>query len=254
MKEKACRPILWRQWVIFFVALCLFTSSSPSQSTDQDSQEKFLTIPLASNPGSVRARVSEHYGVPFIEGRLAITRNSQVKLDIGATAKHIFLLGMVEDASTISCWADPTNQSVRYWIGDNLGEIRLNYVDGTTQTFPLVLGENLWFGLPFDRYPEPFPTDAHLRKAFANALRLYPAKPVKDGNYVAVIDPKPAPIQNITIVSSPDKAGAPIITGLALEPMGAATVENAVAACGGNIPPDFQKFIREKPLRLLGVS
>src|ERR1700722_1293507 len=247
MKEKPCRPILWRQWGIFFVALCLFASSSPSQSTDQDSQEKFLTIPLASNPGSVRARVSEHYGVPFIEGRLAITRNSQVQLGIGATAKHVFLLGMVEDASTISCWADPTNQSVRYWIGDDLGQIRLNYTDGTTQTFPLVLGESLWFGLPFDRYPEPFPTDAHLRKAFANALRLYPAKPVKDGNYVAVIDPKPAPLQNITIVSSPDKAGAPIITGLALEPMGAATVENAVAACGGNIPPDFQKFIREKP-------
>ena len=238
--------------VFSFAALCFFTSSSFALSTDQTSQEKFLVLPLAPKAGSTHAKVSEHYGVPFIEGRMAMTRDSSVQLDIGAAAKHIFLLGMTEDASTISCWADPTNQAVRYWIGDHLGEIRLNYADGTTQTFPLVLGESLWFGFPFYHYQEPFPTDAHLRKTFADALRLYPAQQVADGNYVAVIDPKPAPITSITIISTPDKAGAPIITGLSIEPLGTATVENAVEAPVGNFPPDFQKFIADKSLRLLG--
>ena len=97
-------------------------------------------------------------GVPFITGTLPFS-NGSATMDIGGTARHVFLLGMVEDA-TIHCWADPTNHSVRFFVGDDLGQIRLNYADGSTEFFPLVLGESVWFGRPFYRYQEPFPTDA----------------------------------------------------------------------------------------------
>jgi hypothetical protein len=61
----------------------------------------------------------------------------------------------------------------------------VDYADGTTQVFPLLLGEGVWWGRAFYDFQDPFSTDARLRQAFASSLRLYPPAPLDDGNYVA---------------------------------------------------------------------
>ncbi len=235
------------------MAVCLLLGqvSAIAQSTNQKVQEKFLALPLSKNAIKSHQKALDRYGVPFIEGTLAINTNSSVQVNIGAPARRIFLLGMAENA-TIHCWADPLDESVRFFIGDNLGQIEVNYADGTKQIFPLILGESIWFGQPFDHYPEPFPTDIRLQKALASALNLYPPAPVKDGNYVAVITPRPMAIQNITITSSPGKWGTPIINGITLEPVEGANIQGAVPVSAGKFPEDFEKFVETKSLRPLG--
>src|SRR5271170_4633440 len=103
------------------------------------------------------------------------------RVEIGATARRIFLLGMTESAK-ISAWSTPENYSVRYFIGDELGQIQLDYADGTRQVFPLILGQSVWWGPPFNRFPEPLSSDARQPEAFAAALCLYPPAPVEDGD------------------------------------------------------------------------
>ena len=212
---------------------------------------KYFALPLAQTP--VRSqKVHYHFGVPFIEGTLSVSSNTPGQVNVGGAVKRIYLLGMT-DNDTIRCWADPRDYSVRFLIGDNLGCIRLNYTDGTTQEYPLVLGESDWFGKAFFQHPGPFPADAHFRKALATALRIYPPAPVADGQYIAVIAPKPVPLQSITVESTPAKQGTPVINGLTVEAAaGSAGIAGAVTVVPGAFSPDLKQFMREKRLRVSG--
>jgi hypothetical protein len=151
-------------------------------------------------------------------------------------------------------WSDPNDYSARYFIGDNLGQIRLNYADGSTQEFPLILGESVWWGVPFYRSPNPFPTDAHLRSVFANALDLYPAAPVEDGKYVAVIEPKASALSSIEIENSPQKKGSVAISGITAECAGSEEIAGATMLPQGDPSAEFEKFAQEKALRPGGID
>lgn len=239
--------MVWMAVLPLLAAVQILASEEPANPTDEG---KYLALPLVQKPAKP-PKVHYHFGVPFIEGTLSVSSNIPGHVKIGGAVKRIFLLGMT-DNDTIRCWADPRDYSVRFLIGDNLGSIHLNYADGTTQEYPLVLGESDWFGKSFFQYQEPFPTDAHLRRAFATALRIYPPAPVEDGQYIAVIAPKPVPLQSITVESSPAKQGTPVITGITVEAAGSADAAGAIAVVPGAFSPDLKQFIQEKTLRLSG--
>lgn len=209
--------LLLKRWAVYFGAaagLLLAQNSLRGESTNGISPEQYLALPLAKNTGEeFRGNILRRYAVPFMEEILPLTTGGSAQVAVGAPAKRIFLLGMTDTDKLPSLaqfrnpsspsslipntpcrgWADPRDTSVRIFVGDHLGQIRLNYADGSSQVFPLILGEGVWWGRAFYDYQEPFPTDARLRQALASALRLYPPEPVPDGNYVAVIVPKPLP-------------------------------------------------------------
>lgn len=234
------------------IGLLLANWPSSAQPANSVKPEKFQSISLAHGGEKSHRKILVRDGIPFISGSLSFS-NGSAQLEIGAKARHIYLLGMAEDA-TIHCWADPTNHSVRFFVGDNLGQIRLHYSDGSTDIFPLVLGESVWFGHPFYRYQEPFPTDARLREAFAAALNLYPPAPVQDGNYVAVITPKPVSIQSITIENTTNKWGTLILNGMTFETANDQDIPNAAILMPDSFPADFEKFITAKSLRRQGTD
>ena len=188
---------------------------------------------------------------PFIEGALPLQSGGSARLDVGSRVKRIFFMGMTESPN-IRCWADPKDYSVRCFIGDEVGKIRLDYVDGSTQVFPLISGESVWWGKSFYRDPGPFPTDSRFRKALAASLHLYPPTPVEDGNYIAAITPKPIALQSITIESSPAKRGTPEIAGITVESAETSTIAGATVLSPGTFPKEFLKFIEKKSLRQLG--
>jgi hypothetical protein len=217
-------------------------------------QEHYLALPLAKNAGEgANHKISDRYGIPFIEETLPIQQLGSVRVNLGGNpVKHIFLLGMTY--AKPSPWAHPGDYSMRFFIGDELGRIRLDYADGSTQIFPLILGESIWFGKLFYEYPEPFSTDARFREALAEALRLYPPAPVRDGNYIAVITPKPASIRNITLEASPVKWGVPVINGITVELPKDDEIPGAVAFPDKALSLEFAKFASEKPLLSLGAD
>ncbi|MGH7950483.1 MAG: hypothetical protein ACREFE_00980 [Limisphaerales bacterium] len=232
----------------FFLAALLFLIIRSSSF----GQEKYFALPLKANAAkNQHPKIIHRDGVPFDEGKLPISTNSPGRVDIGCAVKRIFLLGMNESAN-IRMWFDPRDYSVRFFVGDKLGQIRLDYADGSTEIFPLVLGESIWWGEPFYRFPEPFPTDARLLKALASSLRLFPPAPVKDGNYVAVIVPKSVPLRSISFSSSPEKHGTPVIDGITIESAGTNEISGALAVSPQKFSPEFTKFVETKSLHPLG--
>ncbi len=83
-------------------------------------------------------------------------------------------------------------------------------------------------------------------------MRLYSPAPIDNGSYVAVIEPKPVPLQSIIIKGSPAKNGTPVITGITLEPAGTNEFAGTIALAPGEISPAFAEFAEKKPLRPRG--
>jgi len=216
-------------------------------------QRKFFGVPLSSKEEVLKADVLERYGIPYLKGTLKVPIGSPARVDVDGEVRRIFLLGMTESAH-ISGWSDPQDYSRRYFIGETLGQIQLDYADATSQVFPLILGQSVWWGPPFNRFQEPFPADAQLDEAFAAAMRLYPAMPVDDGIYAAVITPKAAPLKSITMQASSAKQGQPVIVGITLEAAGTNGFAGTTVLTPGAFPPEFARFLEEKPLRLLGEN
>jgi hypothetical protein len=227
-------------------SLC-FAAAAGAQSTATASPDKFFVLPIASqNTGQ---HLLYRYGVPFLVSSFAPV--PQIKVE--APVKKLFFLGMTETMRP-SAWSDPLDMSRRFFIGDNLGSIRLTYTDGATQNFPLILGESVWFGMPFYQTHEPFPSDAHLRAAFAQSMHLYPAAPVEDGNYVAVIQPRPTPLASIEIVPSTTKKGSVFIAAITAETAQEKSVLGLRYTPFDSFDQKFAEFMQQKPLRLDGTD
>ncbi len=240
--------MLWANVGLFCGSACAQNPSSSVTGGLTDESNKYWAVPLSDTAPIVLDR----YGVPFLAGALQYSSNSLARVEVGAPVKRIFLLGMTETAR-IAGWSDPPDFSVRFFIGDKLGQIQLDYADGTRQDFPLILGQGVWWGQPFNRLPEEEPaSDVRLQKAFAAAIRLYPQPPNEDGNYIAVIVPKPVPLQSIAFESSSAKKGKPVIAGITLEPVGTNEIAGAMPLSPGAFSPEFAKFVEKKPLRPLG--
>lgn len=251
MKNSASKRLACFCWLAVSVFLIQSSSFGDSVSNRVTSQEKYLALPLTNPPNEMDRKTLDRYGVPFLQGAQPPSSKGVTRVNIDGRVKRIFFLGMTESGN-IRAWSDPRDYSSRFFVGDEVGKISLEYADGSTQVFPLILGEGVWWGQAFYRYPDPFPTDPQLRKALAAALHLYPAALVEDGNYVAVITPRPSPLRSITIESSPAKKGAVAIAGITVEPAENSKIAGAVALPGGSSSAQFEKFVREKSLRPLG--
>jgi hypothetical protein len=236
------------------VALALFAAASPALAAPNNTPppDRFLALHIAQNDAA-SGQMLYRYGVPFLSTPSHPATKDVIQANVGVVAKKIFLLGLIETQRP-AAWSSPLTYAARYIVGDNLGAIRLHYADGTSQDYPLILGESVWWGLPFYQAREPFPTDARLRTAFEQSLHLYPAAPVDDGNYVAVIAPKAVPLASIEIVNSPEKHGSVAVSGITVETAPDARIPGALPIAAGDLTPDFRKFIEEKPLRPAGVD
>lgn len=213
--------------------------------------DRFFALPIVKSDAA--GGMIYKNGVPFIETAWHSPANGLLAVNVGIAAKKIYLLGMTETQRP-SAWSSPLTYAARYIVGDALGQIRLDYVDGTTQEYPLILGESVWWGLPFEQTQGPFPNDARLRSAYERMSRLYPAAPTEDGNYVAVISPRDAPIERIEITDSPTKQGSVAIAGITVEASPEAVIPGATRIPANEFTPEFEKFVAEKSLRLSGTD
>ncbi|MGH7942274.1 MAG: hypothetical protein ACREFR_14495, partial [Limisphaerales bacterium] len=103
------------------IGLLLANCPSSAQGLNSAGSEKFQSIALAPGAAKSQQKILVRDGVPFIGGSLRFS-NGPAEVTVGGAAKRIYLLGMAEDAR-IRCWADPTNHSVRFFVGDHLGQI-----------------------------------------------------------------------------------------------------------------------------------
>jgi hypothetical protein len=241
--------------LLLSAAIPLTASYFPAIATAQDviaPPDHFFALHITQDD-TATGQMLYRYGVPFLETPSHPATKDVIQVNVGVTARRIFLLGLIETRRP-SPWSNPLNYAARYFVGDNLGTIRLHYADGSAQDYPLILGESVWWGMPFYQAREPFPTDAPLRHAFEQSLRLFPAAPVDDGNYVAVIAPRNSPLASIEITNSPEKNGSVDISGITVEIAPDARIPGALLIPVGDLTLEFRKFIAEKTLRPADVD
>ncbi len=160
-------------------------------------------------------------GVPFqCVDRSVVPDGGSYTVNIQAKASRLYLYGMTHSADRgNNVWEDPRQVQNRFWISDRLGSVRVRYADGVSETYPLVLGESLWWGLRFLNAPEPFISTPRARAALQRGLRLHPQGPSPDGRYIAMIRLRPVRVASVTLFDSNHKSGVPIILGMTLEGM-----------------------------------
>ncbi|MHB1458142.1 MAG: hypothetical protein ACYC0V_14630 [Armatimonadota bacterium] len=188
----------------------------------------------------VPASVIEQFGIPFYTNLKQIS-DGEIKL--GIKAERLLLLGMNPPDSR---WC---------WVGDSFGEIQVQYADGKTERYPLILGESLWWGKRFFTYPEPFTNFPNARMAFKDTLRLYPQKPVQNGMYIASINlRKDSIVEKINIISDPKSGNASYVYGISAELADKASADGFTTATSGITPRDLNGFLSAKSLRLVGTD
>jgi len=187
--------------------------SGPVRMDDFDHAE-FWTVKRA------KPVVVTHYGVPFLKGGISVFKeNGESSVALGCKAKTLLLLGMTNSNDIgVPGWYYPKDYSLRFFVGDRLGEIRIEYADGQTGIYPLVLGDNLWWGKRFHEFPEPFLKDAGKGRRLASLLHLCGVSPTSEEPYVAAINPRNVAIKRLVFVDAKDKDGMPVVTALTIDP------------------------------------
>ena len=133
-------------------------------------------------------------------------------------------------------WADPRDYSVRFFVGDELGQIRLNYGNGSTQIFPLILGESVW-GAVVLSVPGTLSDRRTATEGISRSNASLSLGSRRSGNYIAVITPKPLPIRSITIENSPKKKSTVMISGITVESAESNQITRAIPLAGGTHSP-----------------
>ncbi|MGB9877131.1 MAG: hypothetical protein ACPLPS_05115 [bacterium] len=177
------------------------------------------------------------------------SENSSIRLLLNVKAKHLFLLGMTNSLDQgCPIWGDPNDRASRFFIGDELGKIKIKYVDGKEEIYPLVLGESLWWGKIFHDFPEPFSSNPKAKKVLQDTLRLFPQAPIADGRYLAVINPRPIAIYSFELVDSKDKKGAPTLYGLTIETYPGERFASGIPLPADKPSKELLNFIKDKAL------
>jgi len=195
-------------------------------------------------------------GVPFLatSGSIAVENGSSA-VELGCRVKRLFLLGMTTSLDQgCPCWFTPEVYSLRFFIGDSMGAVKVMYENGVVDTYPLVLGESLWWGRRFTQFPEPFVSNAKAADALRKSLKLYPAGPAPDGRYLATITPRPIAIKSIQVTDTSAKAGTAVIVGLTVEPLPGEKVANGVALPHGKLSADMTSFVEKSSLGRSGTD
>lgn len=193
-------------------------------------------------------------GVPFLATDTSMAKTDiSSEIAVGCKAKQLFFIGMTTSLDQGNfCWWSPMDYSGRFFIGDKIGAIKVNYADGVVETYPLTLGESLWWGKKFTQYSEPFASDPAAAKALKDSLHIYPAKATSDGRYLAAITPRAAVVKSVDIIDYSDKKGVPVILGLTVEPEAGVPVPNGVALSHDKVSADLVEYVKTASLRREG--
>ncbi|MCL5283470.1 MAG: hypothetical protein M1330_01975 [Armatimonadetes bacterium] len=144
-----------------------------------------------------------------------------MKIPLNLKAKRLYLAGFTgtyDQGEPV--WGDPSDLYHQLFIGDHLGDIVLDYADGSSVRYPLIYGYSAWWYQPMEVAPEPFASSKSARRILEDALAIRATGSGPPGAYMGIIVPRPSLIRDFRIEDNPDKAGVPLIAALTIETNG----------------------------------
>lgn len=133
----------------------------------------------------------------------------------GESVKYIYVVGGYHDPDNGATWPwGDTGYPISRFIGNNMGDIEIQYADGSKDTIPLVYGYTLWWYDNWRAAPLPFKgkgADETLSQLLQETLHVYGAY---NGNPYCAIRIKPdqtKALKDIVFVDNPEKEGKAVI-------------------------------------------
>jgi hypothetical protein len=164
-------------------------------------------------------------GVPFLAGaggkeKSFLQQNGQrVVLPCGSTvADRACFLGMTNTPDRGSpTWMVPAgDRSARFFIGTQVGEIEIEYIDGSSRRLPLVFGFNVWWHKTFEAgYVAPFDSGDG-KQTLDRALRLQRTGAKPPAAFVCAVKLDAKPVRQITLVDNKEMEGTPVVSAVTL--------------------------------------
>ncbi len=174
-------------------------------------------------------------------------------LPVGATAKTLYLLGMINQGWDwgVAHWGEHPELNEKNarpdqtQIGVRIGDLELHYADGNVDTIPLVLGSTAWY---YNNWVygtshgvkvgcrEPIASRPDAKAAFKAAFKLAQAEENlgPHAQFYLAVKPRARRIESIVLRDNPEKRGRPMVTAVTLrgaeggenlKPLGAWTVD-----------------------------
>ncbi len=169
------------------------------------------------------------------ETRRSIDASKEV-IPVGAKAEAIYLLGMVNHG-----WDHPTahwgerpelkeKRSDQIYIGSPIGDLELQYADGSSDHIPLIMGATAWFVASWGYGPynsvmkpvkEPFASRPEYASVLAKALRLHEDEGLpRDGgefkHFYLAVRPRGMAINAVIVHDNQELRGRPLVSGITL--------------------------------------
>ncbi len=102
-------------------------------------------------------------------------------------------------------------------IGDQVGEVRIEYSDGTATVVPLIFGFTMWWDKPWRENREPIASREAARRAFEASCHLKEVTMADGGSrYVSAIACGGKTVRRVVFVDSPAKEGCPAFWGMSV--------------------------------------
>ncbi len=221
----------------FFVFLVLFGVLSPSFiNADNSNIMKKINYAVLKPAGEKKNNVEFVDGIPFLRlplwqpendgsrhgfGDIYITAKSDFASkclsNLNIKADSFYLLGCLNSVDIPHpAWGGGDGMR-NFFIGDSAGELVIGYASDKTDTIPLIFGYTAWWDQNYKASPEPFRSDAKVKKQLddalcvANGLEGYSNT---NKNYFIKIKLRDEPVKWIIFKDNPKRTGYYRIDGL----------------------------------------
>ncbi len=136
----------------------------------------------------------------------------------GETAKYVYIIGGYYDPDRGGTWPwGNTEYRLVRFIGDTMGEIILEYQDGTRDTVPLIYGYTLWWHEQWNMASLPFRgkgADEELSGLLQKTLCLYGAYEGRAACAFRIAADAAKTLKSVRLLDNPEKDGTPVICGV----------------------------------------
>lgn len=142
---------------------------------------------------------------------------SYCKIPLNTACDGVYFFGMINSNDIGSgSWYTAVGEHIQdFFAGDSIGEVNINYMDGVTETIPLLIGFAAWWYRPWAPEGQPFASGLP-RRELEESLFLQDVFQKCHGGYCLPYRPRTAVIGSIEVTGNPAKSGYPLFYGLTL--------------------------------------
>ena len=197
----------------------MISSSALAEWEASSNASSIVTVKYAVlKPDSTDARPAPAIvdGIPFLKDTrwTSLEKGGSASLSgLHIEARHLYLFGCVNSVERPP-YAGGADDFRNLFVGDKVGDLRIQYQSGTMDDIPLLFGYTLWWHDEHNASPEPFKSDLSMQVILDRAL--YVANGISNGSapYYLRIGLRDEPVLGIELRDDASHRGQPVIDGI----------------------------------------